>query len=161
MASTTATQTRPTFAVKLLVAGLVAGIVMAMWQMVVEAFGGNGFWSPPVYIAATLLRNLQGVATPVPFDFVGVIVGLMGHMMNSVILGLVFTFLVGPRFHSLVGQVVAGLIYGVAIFLVMQLVLVPIVDPVMLRLNTLAFLIAHMMFGIVLGAVNYLLTPRK
>ena len=161
MASTTAAQARPAFAIKLLVAGLVAGIVMAMWQMMVEAFGGNGFWSPSVYIAATLLRNLQSVAMPVPFDFVSVMVGLMGHMMNSVIFGLIFTFLIGARFHSLVGQVVAGLIYGVVIFLVMQLIFVPILDPVMLRLNTIAFLIAHMMFGVVLGALNYLLTRSK
>ncbi len=161
MASTTAVPARPTFAIKLLAAGLAAGIVMAMWQMMVEALGGNGFWSPPVYIAATLLRDLQRVATPVPFDFVGIMVGLMGHMMNSVILGLVFTFLIGPRFHSLIGQAVAGLIYGMVIFLAMQLVLLPIVDPVILRLNATTFLIAHMMFGVVLGALNYRLTDSR
>ena len=71
-----------------LIAGLVASVVMGMIEMIFEAVAGTGFWSPLVFIGATVLRDFQTVAIPVPFDVVAVVVGLMGHMMNSVILGV-------------------------------------------------------------------------
>lgn len=133
--------------------GLVASMVMGMWEMVLEQFIGNGFWSPVVYIAATILRDLQNVTTPVPFEIVPVVLGLMGHMMNSVILGIIFA-LIAPRLTgSQSGLVGLGAVYGVLVFLVMWFVVVPVVDPVMLRLNFLVFLLGHMMWGIGLGLV--------
>ena len=146
----------PTLSGKLLIAGLIASVVMAMWEMVVEALlpGGAGFWSPPVLIAATVLRDLQNVATPVPFTLIGVVVGMMGHMMNSIILGIVFAFWIAPRVPSLFGQIIAGMVYGVVIYIVMWFVILPIIDPVMLKLNAFVFLLAHLMWGGALGWIN-------
>jgi len=157
MASITIPNTRPSFSVKLLAGGFVAGMVMGMWQMILQAVipNGGGLWSPLVYIAATLLRGLQNVATPVAFNLLAVILGLMGHMINSLIFGLIFALLIAPRIRSFAGQVVTGLIYGVVIYVVMWFAIVPLVDPVMLRLNALAFLLGHMMWGIALGLVNH------
>ncbi len=156
MSSTTLSATRSTLSTKLLIPGLVASLVMGMWEMMVEAIipNGTGFWSAPTYIAATIFRNLQTVARPVPFDFVGVMAGLMGHMMNSVILGLIFAFVIAPRFKSLIGQVVAGMVYGGVVYGVMALVVVPFVDPVMANLNAVVFFLGHLMWGIALGALN-------
>jgi len=161
MATTTAA-VRPSFSSKLLVAGLAASVVMGMWQMILEAIlpSGAGFWSPVVYIAATILRGLQSVTVPVPFDLLGVILGLMGHMMNSVIFGLIFAFLIAPRARSLVGQIVAGVVYGVVIYLVMWFVVLPLVDPVMLNLNAYVFFLGHMMWGVALGAINSWATAK-
>src|SRR5712692_3421219 len=94
---------RPAFAWSWLVPGLVAGMVMGMWQMVVEAVlpGGAGFWSPLVYIAATVMRDLQSVGAPAGFNLVAVIVGLMGHVMNSLIFGLLYAWLVSHRGRSI------------------------------------------------------------
>jgi len=158
--ATTTTVARPSFSLKLLVAGLVASLVLGMWEMILEAIVGDGFWSPVVYIAATVLRGLQSVTVPVPFDLLGVILGLMGHMMNSVIFGLIFAFLIAPRAKSLAGQIVAGVVYGVAIYLVMWFVVLPLVDPVMKNLNAIVFLLGHMMWGIALGAVNHWATAK-
>ena len=146
----------PSLPWKLLIAGLVASMVMAMWEMIVEAIlpGGAGFWAAPVMIAATVLRDLQNVATPVPFTLIGVVVGMMGHMMNSVILGIIFAFWVAPKVPSLVGQIIAGMIFGVMIFVVMWYAILPVIDPVMLRLNAVVFLIAHVMWGGALGWIN-------
>lgn len=162
MASITVPTTRPTLSVKLLAGGIVAGMVMGMWQMILQAVipNGGGLWSPLVYIAATILRGLQTVATPVPFNLLAVILGLMGHMMNSIIFGLIFAFLIAPRIRSLAGRVVAGLIYGVVIYVVMWFAVVPLVDPVMLRLNAFAFLLGHMMWGIALGLVNHWVSAK-
>ena len=146
----------PSLSWKLLVAGLIASMVMAMWEMVVEAIipGGAGFWAAPVMIAATVLRGLQNVATPVPFDLIGVVVGMMGHMMNSVILAIVFAFWIAPRIPSLIGQIIAGMTYGIVIFAVMWYAVLPVIDPVMLKLNGFVFLLAHAMWGGALGWIN-------
>lgn len=138
---------------RVVLGGLVASVVMGMWEMILEQFIGNGFWSPVVYIAATILRDLQNVTTPVPFDLVAVVLGLMGHMMNSVILGIIFARL-APRFTtSQSGLVGLGVVYGILVFVAMWFAAVPIIDPVMLRLNALVFFLAHVMWGIGLGLV--------
>ncbi len=152
----TASAAAPSFTWKLLIAGLIASMVMGMWEMIMEAVlpGGQGFWSAPVFIAATVLRDLQGVASPVPFDAMGVILGLMGHMMNSVVLGIIFAFWIAPRLPSLGGQIVTGMVYGVVIFMVMWYGILPLIDPVMLKLDPIIFVLAHAMWGGALGWIN-------
>ncbi len=142
---------------RVLAAGIVASLVMGMIEMIYEALAGDGFWSPVVYIGATVLRGLQSVRIPVAFTFWGVVLGLMGHMMNSVIFGLIFTALFGRSTRSRGGLVITGTIYSLVIFFVMWYVVAPIVDPVILNLNATVFAIAHIMWGAALG----LLVPRS
>jgi hypothetical protein len=136
-----------------IVAALIASLVLGMVEMVVEAIVGAGFWAPVVFIAATLLRDLQAVAIPVPFLPIPVVLGLMGHMMNSVILGLLFARLVAPRLGGFGALEAGGAVYGLAVFVVMWVVIVPLVDPVMLHLNGVVFALAHLMWGAALGVV--------
>lgn len=153
MTTATAVVTRRSPIAKYLVPGLLASLVLGMWQMVLEALlpNGAGFWAPVSFISATVLRGLQGVAAPVPFQLVPVLLGLMGHMMNSIILGAVFAALIGPRIKAASGLLIAGILFGVVVMGVMWLVVVPAVDPVMLRLSSLVFLLGHMMWGAALG----------
>lgn len=162
MSSMTLRTTRTNIWTKWIGAGLIASLVMGMWEMMIEAIipNGAGFWSAPTYIAAALLRNLQSVARPVPFDLVAVMVGLMGHMMNSVIFGLIFALVIAPRIKSLVGQVAAGILYGAVVYAAMALVVVPFVDPVMANLNAFVFFVGHLMWGAVLGGLSYWATAR-
>jgi hypothetical protein len=134
-------------------AGLIASVIMGMIEMIYEAVAGAGFWSPVVFIGATILRGLQSVQVPVPFLFWGVLFGLMGHMMNSVIFGLIFAWIVSRRSLVRGGLVVAGVSYAVVIFVVMWYVIVPAIDPVMLKLNATVFAIAHIMWGAALGLI--------
>ncbi len=141
--------------------GLIAGMVYGMWTMIVEAIlaSGNfvaGLFSPVVYIAATVLGgfgnpNFYPARQLPPADPVAIVLGLMGHMMNSVIFGLIFFAIVGSVARTSTTRVVAGLVYGVAIFALMWYVALPILDPVMLRVNYPGFLAGHMMYGIALG----------
>jgi hypothetical protein len=108
--------------VRVIGAGLIASMVMGMTEMVYEAVAGNGFWSPVTYIAATLLQDLQSVESPVPFQLVPVVLGLMGHMMNSVILGIVFATVIAPRLRGQASPAVAGAAYGTLVFLGMWFV---------------------------------------
>ncbi|OGO70660.1 MAG: hypothetical protein A2Z37_00770 [Chloroflexi bacterium RBG_19FT_COMBO_62_14] len=158
MTSTTVSVARPSLSWRVLIPGLVASLVLGMWQMIAEALipTGAGLWSPPIYIAATILRDLQGAGSPAAFNLLGVVLGLMGHMMNSVILGLIFAFLIGPRLSSLGSQVLGGVVYGTAIFLMMWFLILPIFDPVMLNLNAAVFFLGHMMWGAALGGLSNL-----
>jgi hypothetical protein len=133
------------------VAGLIASLVMGMIDMVYEAVAGDGFWAAPVYIGATVLRGLQTVPRPVSFNFLGVVLGLMGHMMNSVILGLIFAAIVSRGAKSRSSLVGWAVVYALAVFVVMWYVVAPAIDPVLLNLNATVFAIAHIMWGAVLG----------
>lgn len=134
-----------------IVAGLVASVVMGMVEMIYEALVGDGFWAPVTYIGATVLRGLQALRPPVGFHFGGVVLGLAGHMMNSVILGWIFAAVIGRRVVSRGSLVITGAVYGLAVYFVMWSVIVPAVDPVMINLNATAFALAHLAWGVVLG----------
>lgn len=136
---------------RIIVTGLIASVVMGMVDMVFEAVAGEGFWSPVIYIGATVLRGLQSLQPPVGFHFGGVIVGLMGHMMNSVVLGWISAALIARRVAARGSLIVSGAIYGFILYLVMWYVIVPAVDSVMLNLNATFFVLAHVMWGVVLG----------
>lgn len=136
---------------RVLVAGIAASVVMGMIEMVYEAVAGDGFWSPMIYIGATVLRGLQSVQIPVSFNFWGVVLGLMGHMMNSIIFGLIFASFFSRNLRSRGALATRGAIYALVIFFAMWYLVLPVVDPVMLNLNATVFAIAHVMWGAVLG----------
>src|SRR3979409_851734 len=69
------------------VAGLIAGLVFAMWAMIVGTFTpGSNLLAAPQGIAQSIGIGAQGH----DIQLVPLLVGLMGHMMNSVIFGLLF-----------------------------------------------------------------------
>jgi hypothetical protein len=137
-------------------AGLIGGIVMAMFMMVVTALTGMGFLAPLYAIAATF--NSPWAMTK-GFDPVPVVIGLMVHMMNSIIFGLIFALLLGwiaPRALALPVSAVAGMVWGLIVLGVNQLLVLPALDRPMLTATNGVFgwwLIAHLMFGLALGAI--------
>jgi len=108
---------------------------------IVEAVlpGGAGFFGPVIAIGATVARDLQGSSNPIPFDVGALVLGLAGHMMNSVVLAAVFGFF-ASRFVREPGKLaVAGVVYGIIVWGLMWFVVLPLVDPLMLNLNGLVF----------------------
>lgn len=80
-------------------------------------------------------------------------------MMNSVVLAAVFGFF-ASRFVREPGKLaVAGAVYGIIVWGLMWFVVLPLVDPLMLNLNGLVFLIGHMMWGAALGFLWSRVTP--
>jgi hypothetical protein len=138
---------------RVVVAGLIASLVMGMLEMAHATIAGTGFWSPVVFIAATIVRGLQSVFVPVAFQPLPVVLGLMGHMMNSLILAAIFSWLIAPRLRGLSALVAGSVVYSLLVFFLMWYVIVPLVDPVMLNLNPLVFTISHMMWGAALGLI--------
>jgi uncharacterized membrane protein YagU involved in acid resistance len=137
------------------IAGLIAGLVFAMWAMVVGAFTpGSNLLAPPQGIAQSL-----GIGSPGhDFQAVPLILGLIGHMMNSVILGLIFIAIVGALRLRRATTVIVGMIYGLAVYAAMYWVVL----RGLLAGNSGSFLsanpewswvVAHLMFGVALGAL--------
>ncbi|MEO8463323.1 MAG: hypothetical protein ABI555_08930 [Chloroflexota bacterium] len=138
---------------RIVVAGVLASLAIAMWEMIVEAVipDGAGFFGAPIAIGATLIRDLQGSSNPIEFNGVALIVGLAGHMMNSVIFGAIFAAVVTRRAMSATSTLIAGMAWGAAVFVGMWFVVVPLVDPLMGNLNAAAFFAGHLMWGAALG----------
>ncbi len=147
----------PAFDRRILLVGLVAGMVYGMSEMVIEAVIGHGFWSPLRYIASVFSL---GKDTDPNFSLVPVVVGLMGHMMNSAIFALLFAQLISRPLRARAGLVTGGMIYAAAIFFAMWFVVLPLIDPAMKLVNGLGFFASHLMFGLVLGAgIAWLRSP--
>ena len=137
------------------IGGLIGGIAMAMIMMVVTAVKGMGFLKPLYLIAATFH---QPWAMQTGFALGPVLVGAMLHMMLSVVFGLVFVVVLAMVTRSGAAAplwVIAGMVWGVTVLVVNQNIVLPIVDPAMATAtNGLLFwwVVAHLMFGLVLGA---------
>jgi hypothetical protein len=132
-------------------AGLIAGLVFAMWAMIVGIFTSN-LWAPPQGIGQALGIGHQGH----DFQVVPFIVGLMGHMLNSVIFGLIFLAIVAALHLRGVAAVVAGMMYGIVVYAVMYwLVLRNLLSGTSGSFLTAnpewSWVVGHLMFGAVLG----------
>ena len=82
-----------------------------------------------------------------------VVLGLAGHLINSVILTMLFALLVAPRLASRNALVVGGIVYGLAVFVALWFGVVPLVDPVFLKINAPVFVIAHIAWGATLASM--------
>lgn len=155
------------------IGGLAAGMVMAMWQMVVGAIAqeptalpgiDSSFWTAVTSIPSVLfgIQWFHG-----GFEFWAVFFGLMGHMMNSAMLGVVgvtlATTLLGSR-PSVGGAIALGMAFG----LLLEVVIVNLVVNQIQDVNTLytstpewSWWVAHAMFGATLGLVASTLLRRE
>ena len=134
-------------------AGLIAGLVFAMWAMIVGIFTSN-LWAPPQGIAQAI-----GIGNPGhDFQIAPFVLGLMGHMMNSIIIGLFFFAIVAALKLRGGILVIAGMVYGVVVYLVMYVVvlrgLLSGTSGSFLSANPeWSWIVAHLMYGVVLGAL--------
>src|SRR5579859_6456501 len=140
-----------------IIGGLVGGIAMAMLMMIVTAVQGMGFLRP-LYLIAALFN--QQWAMVQGLDVVPVLIGAMVHMVNSAVFGLMFALLLGLIARGsrldVWGWALAGTVWGVVLFVVNQYAVLPIVDPAMAQGAggvLLWWIVSHLMFGVVLGAI--------
>ncbi len=135
------------------ISGVVAGIVMAMFAMLVALASGHGFWAPPRAIAGEFLgAQLAGPG----FAIGPVIAGMMIHMMLSAGFGAGFGIAVGivARGLSEAGLVVLGMVAGIVLWAGSTYVVAPALNGAGLftaAMPAWAWLAAHVMFGAALG----------
>jgi hypothetical protein len=134
-----------------LVPGLAAGMAFAMWAMFVGIFASK-LWAPPQGIAQSVGIGAQGW----DFQIVPSILGIMGHMMNSIIIGLVFLAIAAALRLRGVVLVVAGMMYGVLVYLVMYY---PVLRAILSNTSgsfltsnpEWSWVLGHVMYGLILG----------
>lgn len=134
--------------------GMVAGMVFAMWTMIVGIFY-SALWAPPQGIAQSVGIGSQGHNFMVlPF-----ILGIMGHMINSAIIGMIFIGIVRMlRVSNAVVLAMLGVIWGLIVYWVLYAVvfagLLPTTSQSFVSSNPdWSWILAHVMFGMVLGLV--------
>jgi len=130
-------------------AGMVGGVVMAMWSMIALWLAGTGFWSPLNLIANTLWRGAPAGAA---FSGGALVLGLVVHMMMSMGLGMVLA--VGLRTvrqlaASPAALVITGMVFGLVVWAVMQYGIWPAIDAAAAaRFTPWVFALGHLMFGV-------------
>ena len=138
---------------KWILPGLIAGLLFAMWAMVVGIFTST-LWAPPQGIAQSI-----GIGSPGHgFQLVPFIAGLIGHMMNSIVLGVIFIAIARAVRLQGLPLVVAGMIYGLIVYAAMYWVvlrgLLSSTSASFLSSNPeWSWIAGHLMFGVVLGGL--------
>jgi uncharacterized membrane protein YagU involved in acid resistance len=124
-----------------------------MWAMVIGLFTSTP-WAPPQGIAQSI-----GIGSPGHnFQLVPFIAGLMGHMMNSIVLGVIFIAIARALRLQGAAAVMGGMVYGVIVYVGMYWVLLRGVlsstSASFLSANPeWSWIAAHLMFGVVLSAL--------
>ncbi|GAB3394169.1 hypothetical protein [Amycolatopsis echigonensis] len=136
------------------VAGMIGGVVMAMWSMIVLAVTGSGFWTPLNLIAHTVWRSAPLGAS---FSVGALVIGLVIHMMMSMILGMVLAAAiagVAPLRRNQAVLAMAGMVVGLVVWLIMQYGVWKVVDAEAARAFTpWVFAVGHLMYGAVTALV--------
>jgi hypothetical protein len=132
-------------------AGVIAGLPLAAWLMLVGIFAST-LWALPQGIAQAV-----GIGHPGhDFQLVPFILGVMGHVVNSVILGLVFLGVVAivnvrGRAVVLVGTVYGIVAYEIIYWALLSGLLSGTSSSFLSAVPQWAMIIGHLMFGAVLG----------
>lgn len=140
------------------IAGLGGGGAMMVAAALLVAATGADIWQEPREIAAVALG---GTAQGSGFDG-AVLLGTVIHFVVSMLLGALFS-IVSRRVLHLPSDygvpTLAGLIYGLGIWAVAYFIVLPIVNPLLLDTYAPAFVIQHMVYGVVTGLLYTGLRP--
>lgn len=136
-----------------IVAGVAAGIVMAMFAMVVAALTDHGLWAPPRAITA-LVFGTQNAG--IGFATGPVVAGMMVHMMLSGMFGVGYALVIGFTTSRLAlgVQALIGMMLGVALWAVNTYVLAGFLNGREVFTSAMpvwAWFAGHVMFGVALG----------
>jgi hypothetical protein len=140
-------------------AGLIAGAIFMMAEMLmVWMFMGQSPWGPPRMIAAMVMG--EGVLPPpAAFDMGIVMTAMAIHFMLSVIYGLMLGWIV----HRLAGTsaTVIGGVFGLTIYFINFHLIAPVMFPWFTNAQNWVSIVAHLIFGLVLGASYATLRHHK
>lgn len=140
-------------------AGLIAGLVFLVLEMVLVAtIGGGSAWAPPRMIGAMVLG--EGVLPPpATFDLGVVMVAMAVHFVLAILLGIVFALIAGKAGWGAGMTAVAGLVFGLIVYVVNFYGMTAIFPWFAMARNGIS-IFAHAMFGLVLGYSYHALARR-
>jgi hypothetical protein len=153
-------------------AGMASGFIMAAWQMVVAAIAQNPtavhgihqtLWTPPEGIWSVVfgVRHFHG-----SFHFIPVFGGIVGHMGNSLILGIMGVALLTvilDRPPNPVAAAALGAAYGIAVEAILINWIINTQKTQTLYSSTphWSWWVGHAIFGATLGLLSSVLLRRN
>jgi hypothetical protein len=141
-------------------AGIGGGLAMAVVAALLTRSLDQDIWLQPKAIAALVLGASTATAG---FAAVPVLVGTLIHLIVSALLGAVYEIIVSRalRLPSDLGTpLLTGLVYGMITWLVAYFVIVPALSPQLLAVYAPAFIIQHIVYGVVTSLLYAYLRPR-
>src|SRR5262249_13587020 len=133
-------------------AGLAGGLAMALVAALISLVQRQDIWREAKAIAVVVL-GLQAAAQA-GFAAVPVLLGTLLHLITAMLLGALFG-MVTRRILQLPSDygipLVAGLAYGLLVWLIAYFVVLPLVDPWLLDSYAPAFIAQHIVYGSVTG----------
>ena len=142
------------------IAGLAGGVAMAVVAALLSASMGQDIWHEPKRIAAIVYGP---AALASGFDLGPVLLGTLLHLVVSALLGAIFGIVTRRWLHltsDFGTPVMAGLVYGLLIWMAAYFVVLPLFNPALLEVYPPAFIIQHVAYGVVLGLVYMWLRPQ-
>jgi hypothetical protein len=142
-------------------AGLGGGLAMAIVAAILTAAAGGDIWHQPKLIATTVLGQ-SALAQP-GFAAGPVIVGSLIHLIISALLGALFGIITRRMLHltsDFGTPVLAGLIYGMLTWAVAYFIVLPVINPALTQIYAPAFIIQHLVYGMVTGILYTWLRPE-
>jgi len=135
------------------VAGMLAGVMMAMFSMVVAELDGYGFWAPPRAITAVFFgtEHLGG-----GFEADAVIGGVAIHMVLSMMFGVGFAVMLSPlRKVNVLAQTMIGMGFGAVLWAVNTYLIAPVFEGNVFddAMADWTWIAAHLIFGGALGMI--------
>ena len=134
-------------------AGVVAGLVMGLFTMAVAARLLNLPWHAPPRVLATMVMGRAALANILEFDLVPFLVGTVVLVVLTALLGVVFAALL--RTGNPVRVVLAGLLFGLAGWALLQYFLLPLLFPLVTEKGFPPrwYAFSFGLYGLVLGAL--------
>lgn len=135
------------------VTGMLAGMMMAMFTMVVAELDGYGFWAPPRAITAVFFGT-EHLGSG--FEADAVIGGVAIHMVLSMMFGVGLAIMLAPlKRVNVIGQIMVGMGFGAILWAVNTYVVAPIFEGNLFdeAMADWTWIIAHLIFGAVTGMV--------
>ena len=136
-------------------AGLIAGLVFVVLEMVLVAtVGGGSAWGPPRMMAAIALGKevLPGPDTPPTFDAGVFLVGMIVHFVLSVVLAAILAAILMAMGASTGTAVAVGAGFGLVVYIV-NFYGMTAIFPWFESARNWITIFAHVVFGAVAGGV--------
>jgi uncharacterized YccA/Bax inhibitor family protein len=142
------------------IAGLCGGVAMAVVAALLTRALDQDIWLQPKAIAGLVLGDASITAG---FAAVPVLVGTLIHLVVSALLGAIFE-IVARRILRLPSDfgtpMLVGLVYGMLTWMAAYFVVVPVLRPQLLAVYAPAFIIQHIVYGMVTSIIYALLRPQ-
>ncbi|MFT6445807.1 MAG: putative membrane protein YagU involved in acid resistance [Afipia broomeae] len=142
-----------------ILAGLIAGVVFLMIEMILVAVTSGSPWGPPRMMAAMVMG--EGVLPPpATFDVMIMMVAMVVHVILSILLAVVFAWVLSRWRLSAGAAVALGGAFGLLVYLVNFYPVAAILFPWFAMARNWISIISHVAFGAVL-AWAYLALARR